>query len=1093
MSECLKGYPAVRSTKIFDSTKYTLMLMGGYISLFGCVDQRSPQADSVTTPQEVTNDQMIPVPEVLIDATPSPLERDQGIEDAAVGVDMSPSIEPVEPVEISLMPPLVPAPEGEGDVRAFRSAGEDDLLESPTRLGQVGDYVLENDHVRFIIEDDDRVIGPCPYGGNVIDGASLLEGATDQIGEVCLLINLSQTLKPERYDILEDGSEGRAILAVTGHLELLDFINVAGFASAYLPITLRLGFDTERLLPLAVTIYYILTPNARGVRVVTALRNDGAESAHFPLGHLIDSGGEVTPYSPYSPTGGFGAGNFSVENINEGPILSILGFYGVQGTHIYQPDPVPELRTNRPYPVSGTYITISGVSVSLLRTQQILNTLLTPSSDVETTDAFSHLSSGETMTLGHWHWVGTGSLASAMDFAWREVVRQEAVEDRTLVLGEVSGLISSGGLPLSGVHVSLVTAEGRTLNQALSDAEGRYSLSAPIGEGFTLKAYRMGHGRRSSMLTLTEAGESVDFELSMTAALSLTVTRESGDPTPAKLTVICATNPCPDLPEPQEIDLRQDRLPEGVLHVGFVGVDGRYTLELPPGQYRVVLSRGPLWSVWPSLEGEEIDLIAGETLTLDATLDEVVDRSGWLSGDFHVHGINSPDAPVSLENRVLSFLSEGVDVLVSTDHDYITDYAPTIIQLGATEELYSMVGEELTTFDYGHYNGFPLQRDPASRNGGAWDWAGGPGPGHPPREIFEWMHSHPGEQVVAVNHASGGYFSAIRADLLRGTSLSNPLSSRLLEIEGATPEDTGLWSEGFTAMEIYNGFGMSNFHKLFRAWLTLVGRGFTPTATAVSDTHKLYSSIAGGPRSWVYVGGEGRPTLDEEAFAQAINRGQLSGSNGPLLTAFASLTSPSDMGADGTDQVSLGETLSILEALQGAQGDTVDVYVTVEARCPDWMTLTEAQIFVNIDQTSEVDLGPGIFSDEPSTPTASLPLTLREAGASRGPQSPKERVYEARFTLPLNKDSYIVTTITGTGSLFPVLHRATVLPFAYTNPIYIDADGGGYNTPPLLHLISPPPEEKSATTAPGVKSSVIEAPSEQEQERLLEILRHEDH
>jgi hypothetical protein len=201
--------------------------------------------------------------------------------------------------------------------------------------------------------------------------------------------------------------------------------------------------------------------------------------------------------------------------------------------------------------------------------------------------------------------------------------------------------------------------------------------------------------------------ERINADLTPAGQLTLQIRQTSGDPTPAKITILCASD-CTHLPSSSEFDLDQDSLPPNVMDIAFAGMDGQSTIDLAPGLYKVVVSRGPMWSVWPSLEGFEFEVRAGESLSIDAIIDDVVDRRGWVSGDLHVHGINSPDAPVSLKNRVLSFLSEGVDVLVSTDHDYITDYSPTINSLGAQEEVVNVIGEELTTFDYGHYNGFPL-------------------------------------------------------------------------------------------------------------------------------------------------------------------------------------------------------------------------------------------------------------------------------------------------------------------------------------------------------------------------------------------------
>ena len=1022
---------------------------------------------------------VIPATQAGAPAGGSSIELDQGPQEMGPSggrepaPDMSPP--PLERVELSELT-LLPEPEpGQGSVRLYQALEERELIEGPTRLGAVGDYVFESERARFVIEADDRVIGPCPYGGNAIDAErSELREARDQLGELCLLVNLAQTLKPERFELLEDGSEGRALLAVTGHLELLDFINIKGFARSFLPPSLRLGFDTERLLPLTLTVYYAMVPSKPGLRVVTMFRNDGDQAEHFPVGHLIDSGGEVTTYNPYSPTGGFGAPGFSTENLAEGPPLLALAFVGREGGHLYQPDPREVLQSNRPFPVAGTYLTISGVSVSLLGTQRLLSSLLASPTALPGVDGFFHMEPGERRALGHWHWVGGASLSSMMDEAWRVVS-----EGSSLELSALAGRVESEGAPLEGVAVSLIDARGQTLNQALSDEEGRFELLAPLG-AYELAYWREGYGRARSQLELgaTEAGDQqLAPTVSLSAATRLRVEVTEGErqaPSPARVTVLCDPSPCEDLPDARELDLDQDRLHSAARAVAFAGMDGVASFELPPGAYRVVVSRGPHWTVWPSLEGEPVTLgeeqRGGEPVRLEATIDEAIDRSGWRSADFHVHGINSPDAPVSLERRVLSFLAEGVDVMVSTDHDYITDYGPTIRALGAEDELKHIIGEELTTFDYGHYNGFPLEHKPDQRNGGAWDWAGAEGLGATPAQIFEWMHSNEGEQVVMINHARGGYFSAMKVDLLRGVSEADATLSRL-------PPTENLWDEGFTAMEVYNGYGLDGFRGLYRAWLTLLGRGYKVTATAVSDTHKTLSTTAGGPRSWVYLGPEAE-RWDEARFVRAVNRGQLIGSSGPLMSLEARAL------VDGTPSGTWAQLGDTLELSSGAGATTVEL--RVRARTPNWMSLTSAHVLSDLSEG--LDVGAGEFNEAPLSPSQSAQLRELSIGEEGGPRDARERVYEARFVMggPQGRDGYVVAWVEGSQSMFPVANRSGVKPFAFTNAILLDGDGGGYNNPPLASLEATPPVEGKRT-----HSARAEPGEALDLRPLIEALKHE--
>ena len=61
--------------------------------------------------------------------------------------------------------------------------------------------------------------------------------------------------------------------------------------------------------------------------------------------------------------------------------------------------------------------------------------------------------------------------------------------------------------------------------------------------------------------------------------------------------------------------------------------------------------------------------------TLDAASSRPPDA---ISADFHIHSGRSLDTPAGLRDRVAAFAGEGVEVMVSTDHDYHLDYAPVI-------------------------------------------------------------------------------------------------------------------------------------------------------------------------------------------------------------------------------------------------------------------------------------------------------------------------------------------------------------------------------------------------------------------------------
>ncbi len=964
--------------------------------------------------------------------------------------DLGPRPAPGTRVEVDLTEALALRPDapGAGPARAFVSLTADDLVDGPTPLSRVGDYVLENARVRFVVEAADRAIGPCPYGGNVIDADIRRpdgEPGGDNVGEICLLMNLGQTLLPETYEILADGADGgAAVLAVTGSATLLDFINLRGLVATFLGDQgLSIGYDIDRDLPLTITAYYVLRPGDTGVRVITALRNDGDETLHLPVGHLVDSGGAVEVLNPLSPTGGFGNGGFGADALGGVP-LTWVAFGGANGGHAYVPLPDPDIDDD--YPSSGRYLWVAGVVASLVGADALLPVLLALPNQIPNLPGLMHLEPRDVQHLTHWHFVGDGSPHTVVDPAW------EALGVET---GVVQGEIRVDGQPdaAAGIRLSAIDGEGRAVNQ-VGDA-ARYAMRVPPGE-YTLRPWKRGYVPLGPLPTVTvAAGETTEappIDVQSPGRLAVAIRRPDGSATPGRVFVQCVDG-CPQFPDATQRDVDTNGPLDGIPALEFTGVDGLADIALAPGRYRVVVSRGPGWSVWPPDAvpdgGREVEIVAGEAVALDAEIAPVIDRGGWLSGDFHVHGINSPDAPITLEDRVRSFLGEGVDVLVSTDHDSITDYRPTIAGLGAEDELIGVVGIELTTFDYGHYNSFPLVVDPESRNGGAVDWAGGTGPGLTPDEIFRALEDHsPGERVIQINHPDRGGIGALDVDLLRGFSRT---PAELFRLPPTEPDpvtgDTGLWSERFTALEIMNGNGSGSFNGRMRWWLTLVGRGFTPTATAVSDTHRTITTQSGSPRSYVDVGaGADTPeAFDGPRFTAAVNAGRLFGSNGPFVDF--SLRA-------GEATAGLGDTL------RSEPGAPVEVRVDVQT--PAWMAVDRLELFVNITDALLPDPDP--FDETAIPPTHTVPLVEgAPEPVAQGAEAHGRRRFSGTFELRPEVDSYVVGVVRGSDHMYPVLLSTGVRPMAYTNPIYIDVDGGGYDRFPLADAAAAAPKKARRT------------------------------
>ena len=64
-----------------------------------------------------------------------------------------------------------------------------------------------------------------------------------------------------------------------------------------------------------------------------------------------------------------------------------------------------------------------------------------------------------------------------------------------------------------------------------------------------------------------------------------------------------------------------------------------------------------------------------------------------------------------MHDRIYEFVADDVQMIVSTDHNVISDYDPFIRELDAGRFIASAVGDEMTTDGWGHFGAFPLPRE----------------------------------------------------------------------------------------------------------------------------------------------------------------------------------------------------------------------------------------------------------------------------------------------------------------------------------------------------------------------------------------------
>ena len=414
-----------------------------------------------------------------------------------------------------------------------------------------------------------------------------------------------------------------------------------------------------------------------------------------------------------------------------------------------------------------------------------------------------------------------------------------------------------------------------------------------------------------------------------------------------------------------------------------MSLSGQGSLEVPRGTYDVYASRGPEWG---------ISVTRGVALgpqgaSLRASLGRAVDSRGWLSADFHVHAAGSYDCSVPMSARVHEFLAEGVDMIVSTDHNVITDYAPIIAELGASAHLASATGDEITTPSSGHFGAFPLRRTgtPPGHGAVAVD-------GRTPKAIFRSVRATAPDALLNVHHPrfprGMGYFTEGGLDA------------------GAGRVTSPGFSFDFDAVEILNGYmdgDRASLEPTLQDWFGLLASGHLVAATGNSDTHYLDHSMGGYPRNYVRLPDDSPLAARPADVARSVKGLHAFFTTGPFV------------------RLTVGE--ATYGDLAAAPGGKVHGEIAVQAA--PWVSVSTVLLYVD-----------GAPAQRFSVPEGTAAERFR-AGFDLSIERDAFLVARVEGDRPM-------APIVGSA-------RFRVLPFALTNPMLLDADGDGRFTPPRGH------------------------------------------
>lgn len=448
--------------------------------------------------------------------------------------------------------------------------------------------------------------------------------------------------------------------------------------------------------------------------------------------------------------------------------------------------------------------------------------------------------------------------------------------------------------------------------------------------------------------------------------LALEAVDELGRPLPCKLSLS-------GLGETPDPDFGNDGGLAGAGRFVWSGA-GVFHVTLPRGKYRAEVTSG--------FERDraviDVNVAADQTERRHVTLARAFDTPGWISADMHLHEVSSVDAGIGRPERIVSVAAEGIELAVATDHYVVTDYGPTVAELLLRGELArpiaTVVGSEVSTVGnrFGHFNLFPMQPGTNVRYENT-----------TPRDLFADMRRIAPDAIIQVNHPRWpgiGYFHRYQLD---------PKSGRV-PFELASEYDPD-----FDALEVFNGldaWSERRVRAVLEDFMHLIGRGYHYTATGNSDSHKLFFTDPGVPRTVIHYGRALHDDQDVYApvgdVVAALRRGRAFVTSGPYLDV--------DLGGAGPgDTVYANQTMLVLR---------------VRVLAAPWVDVSELEVLMG-KEARRLRFVP--------VPASASPLR-----------------FETTFRIPANHETFIVVLVRGERPLSNLYTRG-IKPIAFTNPIWI--------------------------------------------------------
>lgn len=729
------------------------------------------------------------------------------------------------PVPVDLVSDL-----GPNDVRAGVITQPESLFTGVFAEGQLGDVMLKNDRVTFIVQsarEGSYIVG---RGGGVLDADIVRpdgQFGRDPIKDWVPNAGIGRVVNPDVVEVADNGIDsGIAVVRVEGPESPIRFLEGTIEAQGLIA---DLGLRIEHT--------YTLEPGSYLLRVDTTISSPLREVS-LPPGDLLMGAPEVA---------------WSWE---EGSGLSDEGRGGAFKWTSY---------VGHAHDVTVAVLAADG------------GTLAAGALDIVSSAADVLVAFGETVDITpetpytHSRWYGVGpDLASLTD----EILTRESAPVDTL-----TGTVAADDGPVAGAWVG-VEVDGAPYTLAVTGADGTWSADVP--EGSTTQTIAVGTQNRRFMDLPDGATSYPPYGSPQAQQDALTSLSTGGTPvarsegrgvgtdeapltlgTPATLRVTSARQ-LPFFIRAQRTDaaIAEDerwvpRKPGGADGLGW-SIDDSIDLSLPAGTYAITAHRGMRFDAVQ----ETVTLVAGMVETLEIDLTPVELPEGWWLVDPHAHGPTSGDADISMEDRVIVAAANGIQAHFGTDHDRTADYRPLLGALGL-DGLRSVVANEFSPSLRGHFNIYPITPDPLLPNAGSWAWWN-----ELPETSDEMLAFLEGRQstplIIQSNHPTDSGVAA-SAGWAMGV-ISN----------------ADRWTERLDVIEVMNS---ADYEEFLAFYLDLFLRGVITAPVGVSDSHGHLAGNIGMSATYLQVPGTSVDVLTDANLVDAMQERRTVVTRGPFISS----------------------------------------------------------------------------------------------------------------------------------------------------------------------------------------------------------------